>query len=105
MTKPITSIGETLRKLREESKLPLRKIAHQLDIDQSSLSKIERNEKRATKEQIIQLAKIYKVDEQELLLQFNSDNVVYEIKEEKNPEKILKVAEKKIAYIKQGKQQ
>lgn len=103
MTKPITSIGETLRKLREESKLPLRKIAHQLDIDQSSLSKIERNEKRATKEQIVQLAKIYKVDEQELLLQFNSDNVVYEIKEEKNPEKILKVAEKKIAYIKQSK--
>ena len=27
-----------------------------------------------------------------------------EIKEEKNPEKILKVAEKKIAYIKQSKQ-
>lgn len=103
MTKLIPSIGETLRKLREESKLPLRKIAHQLDIDQSSLSKIERNEKRATKEQIIKLAEIYKVEEQELLLQFNSDNVVYEIKEEENPEKILKVAEKKIAYIKQNK--
>ena len=105
MTKYTPSIGETLRKLREKSKLPLRKIAHQLDIDQSSLSKIERNEKRATKEQIGQLSKIFNVDEQELLIQFNSDNVVYEIKEEENPEKILKVAEKKIAFIKQSKQQ
>ncbi len=104
MTKSLQSIGEALRSLREERKLPLRKVAHQLDIDQSSLSKIERNERRATKEQILQLAKIYNVDEQELLLQYNSDKVVYEIMQEENPKEILRVAEKKITFIKQSKQ-
>jgi transcriptional regulator with XRE-family HTH domain len=103
MTKSIHSIGETLRTLREEKNLPLRKVAHQLDIDQSFLSKIERNEKRATKDQIIQLAKIFKVDEQELLLQYNSDKVLYEIMEEKNPKEILKIAEEKINYYKKAK--
>lgn len=100
MTKPVKSIGETLRTLREERNLPLRKVAHQLDIDQSFLSKIERNERRATREQIIRLAKIYKVDDHELLLQYNSDNVVYGIMEEENPKEILKVAEKKVEYLK-----
>lgn len=103
MTKSFQSIGETLRKLREESKLPLRKVAHQLDIDQSFLSKIERDERRATKEQIIKLAKIYKVKDQELLLQYNSDIVAYEIMEEENPKDILKVAEEKIKYYKKIK--
>ena len=93
------SIGETIRKLREDLKLPLRKVAHHLDIDQSFLSKIERNERRATKEQIIQLAKLYKVDEQMLLLLYNSDKVVYEVMEEKNPKEILKAAEKKVQYF------
>lgn len=103
MSKSMHSIGETLRTLREEKKLPLRKVAHQLDIDQSFLSKIERDERRATKDQIIQLAKIFKVDEQELLLQYNSDKVLYEIMEEKNPKEILKVAEEKINYYKKVK--
>ena len=103
MTKSVQSIGETLRHLREEKNLPLRKVSHQLDIDQSFLSKIERDERRATKEQIIQLAKIYKVDEQELLLQYHSDKVLYEILEEKNTIEILKVAERKVNYFKSKK--
>ena len=55
--------GEIIRKLREERELPLRKVAAILDTDQSLLSKIERNERRASKVQVIQLAKIFKVNE------------------------------------------
>ncbi len=68
-----------IRKLREEKKLPLRKVASLLDIDQSFLSKIERNERKTTKEQVIRLAKIYKVIEKELLIQYYSDKVAYDL--------------------------
>lgn len=51
------SFGEYIRKSREEKGLPLRKVAAALDIDTSILSKIERNERRATTEMISVLAK------------------------------------------------
>jgi len=93
------SIGEQLRKLREDQGLPLRKVAAELDIDQSILSKIERGERKATKEQIIQIAKIFKVDEKELLINYLSDRVLYDLKDEDLATDALKVAEKKIKYM------
>lgn len=41
--------------------MPLRKLAALLDLDQSTLSKIERNERRAT-ELINKLSDIFKID-------------------------------------------
>lgn len=97
------TFGKAIRKLREEKELPLRKVAALLDIDQSFLSKIERNERKATKEQVIQLAKIYKVNEKELLIQYYSDKVAYDLAEEKTAKKILQVAEQKIDYFRKNK--
>ena len=94
------SIGNTLRKLREEKQLPLRKVAAMLDIDTSLLSKIERNERRANREQVIALAKIYEVKESQLLVEYFSDIVAYEISDEESTKQILQVAEEKIKYIK-----
>ena len=94
------SIGDTLRKLREEKELPLRKVAAMLDIDTSLLSKIERNERRANREQVIALAKIYEVKESQLLVEYFSDIVAYEIAEEESTKQILQVAEEKVKYIK-----
>ncbi len=93
------SIGDTLRKLREDKQLPLRKVAAMLDIDTSLLSKIERNERRANKEQIVALAKIYEVKESPLLIEYFSDKVAYDIAGEDNATKILQVAEEKVKYI------
>lgn len=42
------TFGEFIKTKREELGIPQRKIAAQLDIDTSTLSKIERNERRAT---------------------------------------------------------
>ena len=92
------TIGETLRNLREKKSLPLRKVASMLDIDQSYLSKIERGERVATKEQIIKLSKIFNVNRDELLVQYLSDKVVYELQGEKLAKDVLKVAEKKLSY-------
>ncbi len=97
------TFGEAIRKLREEKELPLRKVAALLDIDQSFLSKIERNERKASKEQVIQLAKIFKVNEKELLIQYYSDKVAYDLADEKTAKEILQVAEQKIDYFRKNK--
>ncbi len=93
------SIGEQIRKLREEQGLPLRKVAAKLDIDQSILSKIERGERKASKKQIIQIARIFNADEKELLINYLSDKVLYELIDEELAADALKVAEKKIQYF------
>jgi len=98
-SKEMLSIGEQIRKLREDQGLPLRKVAAELDIDQSILSKIERGERKASKVQIVQLARMFKVDEKELLINYLSDRVLYDLKDEIFATDVLKVAEKKIRYM------
>ena len=93
------TIGEQIRKLREDKGLPLRKIAAELDIDQSILSKIERGERKASKNQIIRIAKIFGADEKELLINYLSDKVLYELIDEDLAADALKVAEKKIKFV------
>jgi transcriptional regulator with XRE-family HTH domain len=46
------SFGGYLRKLREGKNLPIRKVAAYCDIDPSTLSKIERDERSANKDMI-----------------------------------------------------
>ena len=92
--------GEHIRKLREESHLPLRKVAAVLDIDPSTLSKIERGDRKANKDMLPLLADLFKVDKDELGLILLSDKVAYDLKDEDNPNEILKVAEEKIRYLK-----
>ena len=50
------SFGEHIKKLRDDRKLPIRKVASVLDIDPSTLSKIERGERTANKEMLPLLA-------------------------------------------------
>ena len=94
----LDSIGTQIRKLREEAEMPLRKLAALLDIDQSTLSKIERDERRPNTQTINQIAKIFKADTEKLLIAFYSDVVAYEIQEEKAFSEILQVAEAKIEH-------
>ena len=97
------TFGETLRKLREENSMPLRKLAALLDIDQSTLGKIERNERKANPHLIDKLSRIFKADKKELHISFVSDKVVDELLNEESSIDILKVVEKKISCIKQTK--
>lgn len=92
--------GELIREYREKQGLPLRKVAAYLDIDPSTLSKIERGERSANKEMIPALAEILKISGNELTLSLLSDNVVESIIYETNCSEILKVAEEKIKYLK-----
>lgn len=91
-------LGETIRKLREEKGLPLRTVSAYLDIDQAILSKIERGQRNANREQVIMLANFFKVKEDDLLVFWLSDKLVYEVANEEIALKALKVAEEKVKY-------
>lgn len=93
------SFGEYIRQLREGQKMPLRKLAAILDIDQSTLSKIERNERKAVIGMIPLLAVTFKIDYKKLKVRFLSDSIVNYLSGEEFPIEVLKVAEKKIKYI------
>jgi transcriptional regulator with XRE-family HTH domain len=94
----LKTTGEILRESREKKGLLLRHVSAQLDIDTAILSKIERGERKATREQITKLAKILELDKESLLIQYLSEKILYEIQDEDLGIKALKVAEKTIKY-------
>ena len=97
------TIGEKLRHIREEKELPLRKVAALLDIDVAILSKMERGERRITKEVVLKLADIYDYSADDLLVSFLSDKILYEIQDEDLGIEALKVAEERAKYIRANK--
>lgn len=92
------SLGDTIRKLREEKKLPLRTVAAYLDIDQAILSKMERGQRKLPRDHVVKLAEYFKVKENDLLVAWLSDKLVYEVADEQIALKALQMAEEKIAY-------
>ena len=92
------SFGEYIRELRESANLPLRKVAAELDIDTSTLSKIEKNERNANEQIIDGISRIFRIDKSELKLRYLSDKITYQLLDEDNGLEILKVAEEKIKY-------
>lgn len=93
------SLGHTIRKLREKKELPLRIVAAFLDIDQAILSKVERGQRKPTREQVIKLAGYFKVKENDLLVAWLSDKLVYELEDEEVALRALQLAEEKVTYI------
>lgn len=95
------SFGEYIRQLREDRNLPLRKIAAELDIDTSTLSKIEKNERNANEQIIEKLSEIFAIEKADLKVRYLSDKITYQLLDEEDGIEILKVAEQKIKYHKQ----
>lgn len=94
------SLGSRIKQLREQQELPLRTVAAYLDIDQSILSKIEHGHRKATRQQVLQLAKYFGIDENEMLVIWLSDKLALELKDEDLSKQALKAAEKKVDYLK-----
>jgi len=98
------TFGETVKKLREEQNLPLREVAEALQIDTSMLGKIEKNNRKPTKQLIEKFAKYFKVSDKDLLITFLSDAIAYQIMDEEDlSSEVFKVAEKKVKYLKTKK--
>jgi transcriptional regulator with XRE-family HTH domain len=78
----MNSLGEKIRTIRESKSLLLRQVAAYLEIDTALISKIERGERRLTREQVTKLAKYYNVTDEELLTLWLSDKLLDTIENE-----------------------
>jgi len=94
------SFGEIIKRAREDKNLILRHVGAELDMDQAIISKFERGERRPTKQQVLKFASFFGIDENDLLIAWLSDKVVYDLENESLAEQVLKVAEEKIQYLK-----
>lgn len=94
----MNSLGDKIRKLRGDKEMPLRTVAAFLDIDQAILSKIERGQRKPTREQVLKLAEYFKVKENDLLVAWLSDKVLYEVEDEEVALQALQMAEEEVAY-------
>lgn len=95
------TFGDTIKTLREEKNLTLREVSEYLKIDTSMLGKIEKNNRKPTKDLIVKFSKLFNVSEKNLTIEFLSDSVAYQIMDEEDfASEVLKVAEKKIKYLK-----
>lgn len=74
--------GLHIRTLRENASLPLRKLASSLDIDQSTLSKIERGERQFTSDMIPKLAKVFSIEFKELQVMFLKEKLLNDLMNE-----------------------
>lgn len=81
--------------------MPLRKLAALLDLDQSTLSKLERGERPVNRQMLPIIAKTFEVDEKELVVKFMSQQLAYQLADEKYAKDILIAAEEEIKYITQ----
>ena len=90
--------GDRIRQLREQQNLLLRQVAPQLEMDTPMLSKIERGERTAKREQVTAICKIFNVPQEDLLSLWLADKVYDVVKDEKLANEAMKLAEKKINY-------
>ena len=97
------SFGEIIRGLRQENKLPLRTVAAFLDIDQAILSKIERGQRKASKNVVCKLAEYYHADHNRLLLAWLSDHLYNQLEDEEQAIEALQAAEEKVLYRKRAR--
>lgn len=101
------TFGEYIHNLRVENGLTLTKLAAALDIDQSTLSKIE-NQKRNVPEEILpKLAKVFKLDIRKLEKEFFSEKIAEMIYRVPDSTELLTLAEEKakhyrLSKVKQG---
>ena len=70
--------GSFIKAIRESKSIPQRIVAHKLDIDTSTLSKIELGERQVNIEMIIGLAEVLDLDFKTLQIKYISEKLLSE---------------------------
>ncbi len=92
----MNTIGSTLKAIREEKKLLLQDVANKTSINKTLLSRIETDNRMPTRNQVNLLCKYYKSQKNEIIIQWLSDKIVYEMQDEDLALTAMQVAEEKI---------
>ncbi len=89
---------EKLKTIRKEKGLLIKDIANSLNIDQSLISKFEKGTRKPTKTQVIKIAELLNIKEEELLIPWMSDNILKEIGYDTIALKSIQMVEEQIVY-------
>ena len=90
------TFGQTIRNYREAKGLLLRQLAAALEVDTAFISKMERDEKQATRVHVEKLAIVLKVAHDELLTIWLSDKLLITLEEEPSAYNVLKLTERRL---------
>jgi transcriptional regulator with XRE-family HTH domain len=90
------TFGEYIKKAREEKNLPLRKVAAHVDIDTSTLSKVERGDRPASPDYLKPLSEILQLDLKEVQSKFIADKINKDFGDMEHLTHGLRAAEKQI---------
>lgn len=99
----MNSFGQKIKSIRELKGDPLRIVAFHLGVDQAVLSKIENGKRKATKRQVEMISDYFQVSTKELIIDWLSDKIIYDVEDEEFGYEAIKVAEEKIKYLKSNK--
>ncbi len=94
------TFGEYIHRLRTENELTLTKLAAALDIDQSTLSKIENGKRDIPSEILPKLSEFFNLDLNKLETEYLSEKIAEIIYLKDEIKLILQVAEEKAIYFK-----
>lgn len=78
----MSHLGQKIRELRERQNLLLRQVAAHLEVDTALMSKIERGERNASRQQVVEIAEFLKANKEELLTLWLADKIEATIVEE-----------------------
>lgn len=93
-------LGDKLRTLRGSQKLLLRQAAAFVEVDTAFISKVERGEKKASREQVLKLAAFLSADKEQLIMLWLCDKIIDVVEDEPMAEEALKMALKNVKTAK-----
>ena len=99
------TFGVYIHKLRSENSLTLTKLAAALDIDQSTLSKIENGKRNVPQEILPKLSAFFNLDLKKLEHEYLSEKIAELIYPKEETKEIFKAAEEKAKYFRTIKMQ
>ena len=99
------TFGEYIHKLRSDKGLTLTKVAAALDIDQSTLSKIENGKRNVPFEIIPKLSSFFNLDLKKLEHEYLSERIAELIYPQEETQELFLAAEEKAKYMRIKNQQ
>jgi DNA (cytosine-5)-methyltransferase 1 len=91
------TFGELIKQKRKELGFSLKEVATNINLDQSTLSKIEKNERNIGLEYITKLSKILKINKKVLNDYYYSNKIIDELKSYSEYEDVLNLVKSKLA--------
>jgi transcriptional regulator with XRE-family HTH domain len=86
----MNSLGQKIREQREKKGVLLRQLAAFAEVDTALISKLERGERRATRDQVLKIAEFLKIQEDDLIKLWLADKISDSIEGEPTSVEVLK---------------